>query len=640
MALKRQYGWQHQTRWKVFPENILKIRLRHTVNLDHISKTQKDYMKFARVINQAMNLSHRRESAAQRIIIILGFLFISHILTSCTSSSISVTTTWMPSPTPTSTAIPPTSTPIPTATAISPDPPFPFWIDLALPGYLTNAVGQFDFLTTASSGSSAQLLFSQDPGLEAGTWIYLAVAPFYSFKEEIKSADLERCWKSGTDDTLPFSEILVSEETLEVFELLWGSANEDCIEIIKDDLLPQQLWLEQNDLALIPFELTQAAYKILIVDGIDPLSKDFNQSEYPLALRLNYQVPPGILINLSEYTYLTNFDSSKLSSIALTGVTALVRDTANIMETEGITYPAGDIQDILQEADITHINNEVPFAEDCPPPETYQASLRFCSGDSYIELLEAVGTDIVELSGDHFGDWGQEAMFHTLELYNQKGWTVYGGGSNLSDGLAPVYLEHNGNQFAFIGCNGKGIDRYATATEENPGAAQCDFKWMIPEITRLASEGYIVIATMQHEEVDNFGSIALQQYDFRRLAEAGAVIVSGSQSHHPQAIEFTGASFIHYGLGNLFFDQWFLAHYTPKSHINKDKSFIDLHYFYDGNYIGTRLVPLQFIDNARPRPMTIEERTPFLDEFYRHSLWNGEWIYLYSTGYMQDRIDQ
>jgi poly-gamma-glutamate synthesis protein (capsule biosynthesis protein) len=201
-------------------------------------------------------------------------------------------------------------------------------------------------------------------------------------------------------------------------------------------------------------------------------------------------------------------------------------------------------------------------------------------------------------------------------------------------------LSHNGNQFAFIGCNGKGIDRYATASEDNPGAAQCDFPWMISEITRLTNEGYLVIATMQHEEVDSFGSIALQQYDFRRLAEAGAVVVSGSQSHHPQAIEYLDDSFIHYGLGNLFFDQYFLAHYNPKSHQNKDKSFIDLHYFYDRKYLGTRLVPLQFIDNARPRPMTTEERIPFLDEIYKYSLWNNEWIYLYSTGFMFDRMDQ
>ena len=40
-----------------------------------------------------------------------------------------------------------------------------------------------------------------------------------------------------------------------------------------------------------------------------------------------------------------------------------------------------------------------------------------------------------------------------------------------------------------------------------------------------------------------------------RVADAGATMVSGSQAHYPHIMEFRGESFIHYGLGNLFFDQ-------------------------------------------------------------------------------------
>ena len=52
----------------------------------------------------------------------------------------------------------------------------------------------------------------------------------------------------------------------------------------------------------------------------------------------------------------------------LTGVTALVRGTASLMEGQGMTYPAQEIGDWLREADILHISNEVPFAENCPQP--------------------------------------------------------------------------------------------------------------------------------------------------------------------------------------------------------------------------------------------------------------------------------
>lgn len=612
-------------------------------------KNLKSYLKFARHIkghplnmrikHSFMNTSKPTmyiRSAAIALAVLLGGILFSACGSSAATSAPEPSLTSLPTATP----IPPSVTPSPTPTLITPAPPFEVWIDPAFPRPLRNAIEEADFLVLAEDAASAQVIISRDPGLAGGSWIYLAVAPFYSYAEEASAADLRSCWETGPEESHAFSRILVSEDTLDAFEFLWGPANPDCVELSADGDIPQILWLDADVLAIIPFEKIVPAFKILRVDAQDPLAKEFQRDAYPLAVHFQYQVQSGYQIDLEDYPTLTNYEPSKLSSIALTGVTAMVRDTAYIMDTQGITYPAGDIQDILTSADITHISNEIPFAEDCPAPDASQVSLRFCSADSYIELLDAVGTDIVELSGDHFGDWGPEAMLHTLDLYAQYGWTVYGGGANLAEGLAAVFLTHNDNQFAFIGCNGKGIDKYATATDDNPGAAKCDFDWMVAEIARLVNEGYIVIATMQHEEVDSFGSIALQRNDFRRLAEAGAVIVSGSQAHHPQAIEFTGSSFIHYGLGNLFFDQWYLAHYNPKSHINKDKAFIDLHYFYNGSYLGTRLIPLQFIDNARPRPMTAEERIPFLDEFYKFSLWNGEWIYLYSTGYMANRTNQ
>jgi poly-gamma-glutamate synthesis protein (capsule biosynthesis protein) len=89
--------------------------------------------------------------------------------------------------------------------------------------------------------------------------------------------------------------------------------------------------------------------------------------------------------------------------------------------------------------------------------------LRFCSDPDYIALLEEVGTDIVELTGDHFGDWGPEAMRYTLEMYEQRGWTYYGGGYDRKDARQARLIEHNGNKIAFIGCNWLPGHRYIPA---------------------------------------------------------------------------------------------------------------------------------------------------------------------------------
>jgi poly-gamma-glutamate synthesis protein (capsule biosynthesis protein) len=498
-------------------------------------------------------------------------------------------------------------------------PPYSIWIDPSLPRSILKRVSpRYDFIIT-SEKEAAQIELSPQGEIQIGNWLYLAVVPFFSPIENIQIDELVDLWQNGSSNS---KKIFLDPETKHYFSSIWDTSEDHTIVIANQNQLLPTLWQHPSSIAIIPFEDLEPKMKVLSVDGIDPLSPDFSIFSYPLSIPLKLNFREDLDPTVTYLDPITNMDLSKLTSIALTGVTAIVRDTAVIMEEQGILYPALDIGPLLSSVDITHISNEVPFAEDCPPPDSNQESLYFCSQVDYIQLLEEVGTDIVELSGDHFGDWGPEAMLHSLDMYHQRGWLTYGGGANLQAGLDPVFIEHNGNRFAFIGCNGKVHDKYATASETNPGASRCDFDWMMIEINKLSELGYLVIATMQHEEVDSFHSIAIQQYDFRRLADSGAVIVSGSQAHHPQAVEFYKSSFIHYGLGNLFFDQFYLARYNPSEHINKDKSFIDIHYFYDGSYINSRLVPLLFIDNARPRMMTYQEKTEFLDMVYGSSIWD------------------
>ena len=105
------------------------------------------------------------------------------------------------------------------------------------------------------------------------------------------------------------------------------------------------------------------------------------------------------------------------------------------------------------------------------------------------------------------------------------------------------------------------------------------------------------------------------------MAEAGAVIVSGSQAHVPAAMEFNGGAFIHYGLGNLFFDQ--MSHLMPDGSLIYDTRnvFVDRHIFYDGRYINTELLTYIIEDYARPRPMTESERTRLLNTIFSAGGW-------------------
>ena len=438
-----------------------------------------------------------------------------------------------------------------------------------------------------------------------GNWVYALVAPFPTVTDEVNSTWLQNLWQAMPEDKI--KTLLISEDDLPALTSILGEPGDTVLTLERDRIL-ETSWTTQNTWAIIPFEELQPRWKVLLIDGQSPIYKDFTVDQYalnvPISLNLvepdeNFSPPP----ELADLNF-TNLDSSRITTVMLTGVTALVRSTAVGMDQRGVLVPGENIASVMQEADVLHISNEVPFVQNCPP-HTSGGYFVFCSPERYLELLRFVGTDIVELTGDHFEDYGEDGMLYTLELYAKEGWPVYGGGKDIFDASAPVKMEVNGNKIAFIGCNAKSPN-FAQASETASGAYHCDMETMAQTIRELRAEGYLPIATFQHEEVYTWSPVAAIERDFKIVADAGAIIASGSQSHVPHYAEFYGDSFFHYGLGNLFFDQYGLAE-------NTDIGFLDRHIFYEGKYLGVELIPIQFIDKVQPRLMTAEEKAETLE---------------------------
>jgi poly-gamma-glutamate synthesis protein (capsule biosynthesis protein) len=518
-----------------------------------------------------------------------------------------------PEPTQTATA------PAPTATSL---PPPAIWLADYLPPSLAGSIQLAEGVVQAGEPAEAQYLLQAGEGDPLSQWIYALVAPFPTITDGISQTVLLDAWQGKAGQAFADSPLLMDEATLGVFQAVWGPPADGAVKTVLGDNLLEYAWQNQPSWAIVPFEALEPRWKVLAVDGISPLAQDFDPAAYPLKANFSLQENPAAgnvsAEGLSPEAMVsgiqpTNRDAGKMTSVMMTGVTALVRATAETMRRKGITYPAQDIRDWLRSADFTHVSNEIPFAEDCPTPDAWQTDLVFCSNPAYIDLLVDIGTDIVELTGDHFGDWGPEAMNYTLDMYHQYGIPYYGGGYNLEEARQPWLVEHNGNRLAFIGCNAK-APGYGTARENNPGAVYCDFELLNAEISRLRSEGYLPIVTFQHFEYYTYVPQPKLIKDFHSVAEAGAVIVSGSQAHQPHGMEFYQDAFMHYGLGNLFFDQYHMG-------LPTGQGFIDRHVFYDGRYIGTELLGIRFIDYARSRPMTAEERQELLQSVFEASLW-------------------
>lgn len=506
--------------------------------------------------------------------------------------------------------ISPTATFFTPSTATSTVEPDRVWLDPALPGVLQEQLRERWDLLFAENLTNAGTILTFDDQNPLAYWVLVAAAPFPTVQDGLTLASLQGAWQGGAHPLASVQPLLMSAETRDMLAASWGEPAEGAVEVVDPDELSSQAWSRRPSLAILPFEDLQPDWKILRVDGLSPLQDEFNPGNYGLALPISAVGTKPELFQGVE----GNLDPEKMTSVVLTGVTALVRATAWTMELKGINYPAVDILDYLVEADILHISNEVPFVRGCPYPDPGQVGLRFCSDSRYIELMETIGTDVVELTGDHFGDHGPDAMRYTLELYNERGWPYYGGGASRQDAQEPVLLEHNGNKIAFLGCNAKG-GGYATAGQDYPGAVACDFPKMVSQIRGLVEQGYNPIATFQHFEYYTYQAQPDQIRDAHTLRDAGAVIVSGSQAHQPQAFEIQGGGFIHHGLGNLFFDQ--IYEIPP----NTATAFIDRHIFYNGKHISTELLTIQFLDYARARPMTQAEREELLRTVFAASGW-------------------
>jgi hypothetical protein len=524
----------------------------------------------------------------------------------------------------TNTAVPlhVTSTPIITETAAPVRSPATVWISPAVPERLQLQLRFGIDLTPSIDAdvSDLQLVvlpdWETDP-LVQSDWLYSLVAPFPTLLDEVSLDDLMAAWRGEPTPILAERPLFVEESTRLAFQTNWGPAGPNVIEVAPGSKILEMAWEQQPSLALVPFEELDPQWKIVRVDGTSLLDPDIDLKTYPLTLRFGlHGFSPDlalapILQSTPAFLPETNFNPERLTVVAMTGVTALARSTALRMEEEGILYPATDIGELLQAADLTHISNEVPFFDGCPPAKPLRAGMRFCSDPEYIELLQAVGADVIELTGNHLMDWGSDGMYFTLKLYQENNLSYYGGGFDLDDARKPLLLEHNGNRIAFMGCNAIGPEA-VFATTASPGASPCDIEWMETTIRKLRDQGYLPIVTFQSIEVDDVLPHSMQRSDFGKMADAGAVIVSGSQAHIPQAMTFREGRFIHYGLGNLFFDQmesW------------QRPQFIDLHTFYDGHYINTELVTTLLEDSARPRLMTLAEREELLIRIFEASGW-------------------
>lgn len=438
---------------------------------------------------------------------------------------------------------------------------------------------------------------------------YVLSVPFINQTKNVNFEDIEKIWSDNNQNQDIILWILPEDEDdlRRIFKSKPGNQVDSSSE--KPDVCGTY-----NCWRVVNFLHSDPEWRIVSIEGQSPLSSNFEGETYQLAFRI-YLNANTSLKNENQLPFLiepqSNFDQSLLSTVLMTGTTALVRNTAYQIEQFGFDFPINNLEVLFDSVDIIHVSNEVPFYSKCPTAVPVRKEMRFCSDPGYIETLKLMGVDVVELTGNHLLDWGPEAFFETLAVYEENGIETYGGGRTIEDAEKPLVIEHNGNKIAFLGCNLPGPENN-WVSDERPGSLPCDLDKLQKTISNLNEQGINPIFTFQHNEFNTFRATQSMRDDFWKMAKAGAVIVSGSQAHYPQGIDFVNSSFIHYGLGNFLFDQmytyWGMAT-------------VDVHYFYNNRYINTHQYPIINENFGQPRLMNEEEADLLFEKIYANSFY-------------------
>ncbi|MBQ6149685.1 CapA family protein [Candidatus Saccharibacteria bacterium] len=356
-------------------------------------------------------------------------------------------------------------------------------------------------------------------------------------------------------------------------------------------------FLTANGIKLIPVSELDFSEKLLSLNGkyyldeftsgavyriIDFKSEKFREEIWPLVSDMLDKTFPG---------------SDTVLTFAQTGVTALSRGMhTKLKSVKDGRYFAEQIGPYLSSFDITHTSNESSFTD-------LAADRNICSDKEFFNTLLAIGLDVVELTGNHNQDCGNQAALDSIDMYEENNIKIVGGGRNATEAKVPLELSQKGTNITMLGFN---QSTGGSTLGSTPGANQYYENVAAEQIKEAKARGDFVIVDVQYYECaayaseyedpicDKANSSAGDQIGFfRHLIDLGADVVVGTSAHQAQTFELYKDGVIYYGLGNLFFDQVWWPGTT--------RSLILSHYFYNGKLLQTKMVGTVYDKNMQTR---------------------------------------
>ena len=213
--------------------------------------------------------------------------------------------------------------------------------------------------------------------------------------------------------------------------------------------------------------------------------------------------------------------------------------------------PLAPFSAALADADFRIANLECPVATTGRPLPTKIYTFR--ANPDAVRVLKG-RVDAVSVANNHSGDYGRAAFLETLSVLDGAGIRHFGGGRNLTEAHAPLWIEKNDLRIAVLGYN-EFLPRSFEAGADYPGVAWSEDSQVLADIRAARAAGADVVIPFMHWGWEyESGPGERQRQLARMMIDAGADAVVGGHPHVTQGAEIYRGRPIIYSLGNFVFD--------------------------------------------------------------------------------------
>ena len=167
-----------------------------------------------------------------------------------------------------------------------------------------------------------------------------------------------------------------------------------------------------------------------------------------------------------------------------------------------------------------------------------------------MNILEALGADVVSLGNEHAAGYGQDALKENMELLKNAGMAYVGAGTDAADAAQPVYLIINGIKIGFTSASGMEDSYDMAAGDGKAGILEYTEAEQYTKVIQEAATKCDYLIVYDHEgKGDANGVESYQKEHAAAFLQAGADIVIGGHSDRLQGIEYIDGKPVVYSIG-------------------------------------------------------------------------------------------